>query len=375
MEFDLKKNTILLSVAGSHCYGMATPKSDIDIMGVCSPPKEYYLGFSKKFEQADKASHMQPFIDLLKPEYKQRALETKLEGSIYDLRKYLTLAADCNPNCLNILFCEDEDVILSTSVGNKLRANRDLFLSKKCRFTYWGYAFSQMRRISSHRGWLLNPAVEPKRIDFDLPEKSEIPKNQLAAVEAAVQKQLDKWDSDVTSEEEISNSVKMRIRENVAQLLRELKISSLERFNAATTSMGFDTNFIHYLQKEREYKTAQDNWHSYCQWKKTRNEERAVLEANYGYDLKHAAHIYRLVLMCEEMLSSGKLIVKRPDAEQILNIRNGGWKYEQLVEWFEAKETSINELFKTSKVLPESSNIKKINQLCVELVEEQLSSV
>ena len=77
--------------------------------------------------------------------------------------------------------------------------------------------------------------------------------------------------------------------------------------------------------------------------------------------------------MCEELLATGKLVVKRPDAAEILNIRNGGWTYEQLAEWFEAKETSINELYKTSKVLPDASNIRKINALCVELVEQHLN--
>lgn len=58
MDFDLKKHTVLLVVAGSRAYGTFTPTSDVDVKGVAIPPEEYRLGYLHRFEQADKPSHM-----------------------------------------------------------------------------------------------------------------------------------------------------------------------------------------------------------------------------------------------------------------------------------------------------------------------------
>lgn len=49
MNFDLKPHTILLTLAGSRAYGTNTFTSDVDLKGVCVPPKEFYLG-TKRFE-------------------------------------------------------------------------------------------------------------------------------------------------------------------------------------------------------------------------------------------------------------------------------------------------------------------------------------
>jgi predicted nucleotidyltransferase len=33
--------------------GLVTPESDFDVCGVVIPPKEYFLGFAQRFEQAE----------------------------------------------------------------------------------------------------------------------------------------------------------------------------------------------------------------------------------------------------------------------------------------------------------------------------------
>lgn len=371
MEFDLKKHSILVTLAGSQAYGTATPSSDVDIKGIACPPKDYYFSLLKSFEQADKPMWMEPFVPNLPLHLKEVAAKTKLEGSIYEITKYFKMLLEVNPNSLDTLFCDDQDVILVTPAGQKIRDNRDMFLSKKVRYTFFSYAFSQMQRIKTHRNWLLLKAEkEPNREDFGLRPKTEIPKNQLDAVEAYVKKQMDSWETDITSEDDIAEPTKIKIREKVAFLLKELKISSTERFVAACNLVGFEENFILYLQKEREYEKALREHKQYLDWKRTRNEDRAGLEHKHGFDTKHGGHIYRLCLMCEELLTTGKLTVKRPDREQILAIRNGEWSYDQLVEWFESKEKVINELFKTSTKLPDSPNRKKIDALMLEVMED-----
>ncbi|MBF9672481.1 nucleotidyltransferase domain-containing protein, partial [Streptococcus pseudopneumoniae] len=83
MNFDLDDATILRVVHGSHLYGTNIEGSDRDEKGVCIPPIEYFFGFNSKFEQH----------------------ETKdPDCAVYDIRKFMSLAANCNPNILEILF-------------------------------------------------------------------------------------------------------------------------------------------------------------------------------------------------------------------------------------------------------------------------------
>jgi len=77
--------------------------------------------------------------------------------------------------------------------------------------------------------------------------------------------------------------------------------------------------------------------------------------------------------MCREILTTGKVVVKRPDREELLAIRNGAWSYDRLVEWAEAEDVELEQLYKTSKALPQTPDRKYLDKLCISLVEKSLS--
>jgi len=124
MEGFVNKNTIYKTVVGSTAYGLNTPESDIDLKGVCIPPKEYYFGI-KTFEQQ----------------------EFGADHTVYAIRKFFKLAKDCNPNIVEMLYTDSKFIQQIDKFGEKLRANRELFISKKAKFTFAGYAFAQLKRI------------------------------------------------------------------------------------------------------------------------------------------------------------------------------------------------------------------------------------
>src|SRR5690606_23784901 len=108
----ITKGTCLLVRHGSHAYGTNVATSDEDFKGVCIPSKEYFFGFTKRFEQAE----------LKAPDP---------DAVIYDIRKFFNLAADSNPNIVEVLHTDPSDHFIVTPIGQKILDNKDLFLSKK----------------------------------------------------------------------------------------------------------------------------------------------------------------------------------------------------------------------------------------------------
>lgn len=338
----LKERTILFARHGSHAYGLNTATSDEDFRGVAIPPIQYTCGFLNKFEQV-----VSKVPDMV----------------IFDIRKFMGLAADCNPHVIEVLWSEP---MLLTPAGEKLVAARDLFLSRKAKHTFSGYAVAQLRRIQGHYRWLHNPPkAPPTRADLGLTELSPISSNQLDAAFAAVQKKIGEWHIDWLGG--VDASTRIAIQDRMAALIAELGVTKDQEWQAAARTIGLDENFIRLLDLERQYKARHMEWNQYQTWLRERNPARAAMEAKFGFDGKYAMHLIRLQRMAIEIVTTGKVIVKRPDREELLAIRNGALKYEELLEMSAKADAELNQRYETSP-LPNAPDRKKIDDLCVELV-------
>ena len=364
---------ILLTVAGSRAYGLHRPGSDVDLKGVAIPPRRYLHGFARRFEQADSSAHLAPFAALLNVEERQAVAETKLEGSVYHLVKFFGLAADANPNILDALFCRDDEVRLVHPLGARLREHRQLFLSAKAKHTFSGYAAAQMKRIQLHRRWLIQPPKgAPSRGEYGLPERTLIPADQLMAAQAAVRTQLDRWELDLSMLDPMEAE---RLRERIEEVLVERSVAADTRFYDAARSIGLDDNLILVMDRERRYESARKEWEQYVRWGRERNPERAALEAKFGYDAKHAAHLVRLLAMGREILTTGQVNVWRGgrDAELLLAIRGGAWTFDQLMQHAQDADAELEQIYRTgSFAVPKQVDRDALDRLCVSLVEEGL---
>lgn len=304
-EFDILPQVIYLGVYGSHAYGTSTPESDIDVRGILIPPQRFTFGPLKTFEQ-----------------YEEKPNEDGTDAVIYGLKKFVSLAVSSNPSILDLLFLPEDCIWVVTPYVESLLAIRDSFLSIKAQNTYVGYATEQLRRIKSHRGWLLSPPKkQPSREDFDL-----------------------------------SGS--------------HIDIKKLKKAQDDIRLMGGDPMqvFGKEMDAERRYQNAMKHWKSYKKWEKERNPARKELEAKFGYDTKHATNLIRLLRMGIELVSTGILNVRRPDAEELLAIRNKGiWSYEQLEEYLDSMTIKIKSLDKSP--LPEMPDYGLIEKVTVEIME------
>ena len=349
----IKERTIYINRAGSRSYGTNIEGSDEDFRGITIPPIEYFIGFNKKFEQAELKA---PAPDCV----------------IFDIRKFFNLAALANPNCLEMLFVDPEDMLYVSPIGQELIDNRQLFLSKKIKYSFLGYSIAQLKHLKLHRTYLLNPPkCYPTRKEMGLPESTLIPQDQLSAAEAEIKKEMDKFQFDFL--DGLTEPEKIEIRRIMSNMLAELKITSEDHWLSAARKIGLSDNFILLMQKERAYTNAKREYDQYENWKKNRNPKRAADEAKYGMDCKNAYHLVRLCREARELLTTGKLIVKRPDRQELLDIRNGAWNYEQLIDFAEKEEKEMEELYNTTTILPKTPDRDKLDKLCIRLIEKSFS--
>lgn len=301
----LKDNILFLTVHGSRAYGTNNENSDIDIKGIAIPDKEYLLGFKNNFEQTE--------------------IREPYDVVIYSLQKFCKLASDCNPSIIEILFTDPKEWIYASPLYLKLYENRHLFLSKKVKNTFVGYALSQLKRAKTHREWLLNPPnKKPSREDFNLPVNKKVNISTQGAIEEMI-----------------------------------------------SSGITFDADIMTRFQQEKKYLASLNNWKQYENWKQTRNKSRAIMEDKMGFDSKNAMHLIRLLNMGEEILNGKGVLTKRPDAQFLKDIRNGSMTYNQIIDLTEEKKNKIDEAYLNS-ALPEESDKTAIDSICVEITEEFL---
>lgn len=95
---------------------------------------------------------------------------------------------------------------------------------------------------------------------------------------------------------------------------------------------------------------------------------RYEMVQKYGYDLKFAYHVVRLLNEIEQILTEQDLDLER-NREQLKSIRRGEWKKEQVISYFESKEKELESLYTKSNLQysPNEQKIKDILLKCLEM--------
>lgn len=360
----INDNTIFYGISGSQAYGLATPESDVDFRGICIAPKEYHLGLNQ---------------------FNQRVTKEPDE-TIFEFKKFTKLCIDNNPNILELLFLPEDCILKETSTWKRLSEVRNEFLSKKSKHTYSGYAFSQLKRVKTHRGYLLGGEVfKPSRADFGLPESKSLSKELMGAIENVIKSTLKDHFQIFLSEiaTEFSESMfRDYVELDVCSTLQEVmndfiypnlnnKFSNTNEILMTVGEDYFSAEIMNIFGKEKNYSSAMNRYKQYCDWVTNRNPKRAELEKKHGFDSKHLGHVFRLLLQGQEILNSGSLSVRlnKEQIEWIFAIKNGVYSYEELEEKIDIMMKEIEEDYKAS-TLRHTVNFNKINNLMVDIIED-----
>lgn len=160
-----KYELIMLCVTGSRMYGTHYEKgehplipdyvSDFDYRGVFVPHEDEKLGLGKEIEQISPSPEKKTEIalnDELITELNSKGLNLEKGSDIvlFEVRKFIKMGMEQNPNILDMIFTDEEATIYKNSKANKILNNKEEFLSKNVINRFVGYAEQQLHRIKGH---------------------------------------------------------------------------------------------------------------------------------------------------------------------------------------------------------------------------------
>lgn len=340
---------IFKTVVGSNLYGTNTEASDVDMGGVFIPSEEYFYGFLNNIYLRD---------------YEDKEKDT----TFYDICSFMKMLLANNPSIIEYLFIPESFWKHHTKEWLEILRIKKHIVSKSCTESFIGYAHEQLKRIKRHRKWLLNPPKEqPTREKYGLPDnRSLVPKDQIGAFN----KLLSLYLKQIGEFHELREQLE-KMEETVAfiALTQNLKVPDSK---AIKTLIPVSDNFLEALEREKAYMNAMREWESYQNWKKNRHPARAKLEEKFGYDTKHATHLYRLLSEGEEIVGTGHITFPRPDVGLLRWILNGNITYDELISFTNVHTNQLRERRKISP-LPESPDEELVDKLCIKLVKSYLT--
>jgi len=233
-----------------------------------------------------------------------------------------------------------------------------------------GYALAQLKRIRTHRAWLLTPPTKkPTRADFGLPDRGTLSKDDQHRLEQGIAEKVRSYGLDnVEMAKPARIAVEDRLQRFWVDALHCPDEELEQRLRAvATHSLEIPAGVVSTLNAEKRYLSAMKQWESYETWKAERNAARAELESRHGYDTKHAMHLVRLMRMGLEIVQTGELRVRRPDAEELNAIRDGALTYDELMETATVLQAKMEDAAGSSG-LPADVDYARVDRLMFGLV-------
>lgn len=306
---NLGSNIILLTLGGSHAYGMAKKDSDVDVRGISLNSKSDIL-LGADFEQV---------------------VDVDTDTTVYSFNKMIQLLTSNNPNTIEQLGCLPQHYFYLSEIGKELLDNRKMFLSQICVHTFGGYASSQLRRMSNKAARLVSQAENESYILKSIDNARYEFRNRYYPFED-------------------DNDLKLYIDK-----------SAQEGYDS---EIFMDVRLNHYPLRDwtgmwNEMKTIVSSYNKFG-----RRNEKSVAHDKLG---KHMAHLIRLYMMCIDILEKEEIVTYREkERDLLMSIRNGEYLDENrqpIPEFYDLLNEYEKrfEYAKNNTSLPEKPDYKSIN--------------
>lgn len=162
------------------------------------------------------------------------------------------------------------------------------------------------------------------------------------------------------------------------QLVMENNPNMIDSLFTRENCVLSSTKIANHVRDNRKMFLHKGSWHkfkgyAYSQMHKMKikspdaDSSRLWMYEKYGYDVKFAYHVVRLLNEVEMILVEHDLDLMRNN-EQLKAIRRGDWKMEDVEQYFLDKEKSLEHIYATSTLRhkPEEDKIKALLLECLE---------
>ena len=384
----LEQNGLILfeCIIGSQAYGTQTPTSDVDKKFVYILPQDYILG-TGYVEQ----------------------LNVNKDYTGWELKRFLELMGSSNPTVLELLNTPEDCIITKHPLFQYVLDHKADFITKGCRNSFAGYAVQQIQKargLNKKQNWEKDKMTRKDVLDFvyviegekSIPWKVwnsgdnleryiyeekfcgvvNVP-NARDVYAVYFDERAALCHSEVYSEE-YRNKLKQELKEkgypmgfgykglvktgegqNVAES-NQLRLSSIPKGQKPICNIIYNKD---------GYSTHCKDYKEYEEWLENRNEQRYVDTQAHGQkiDGKNMMHCMRLIRMSKEIGRGEGIIVRRPDAQELLAIRRGEVDLDSLIDTAELEIKEMDKIFDESD-LPKSIDPELVNTLLIKIRRE-----
>ena len=344
---------------GSQAYGTATPNSDIDIKGI----------------------YIQNIFDVGSFNYQQQIMPDK-DTTYFEVKRFLELAGSANPTILELMWMPDRCIQIKDPLFIKyIESNRDIFLTKQCCNSFMGYAVQQIHKakgLNKKMNWEQDRITRKKPIDFckflwlpDWKYKKDVRlSNKIDLITP------DWFNMDFYALTKIDNTKQLYKFWYIKMPQQEWTKPLCNNDDLIMTAIpeDVDAKLLAIVQYDLDgFQVHCREYNQYQTWLKERNEQRYVDVEGHSQkiDGKNMMHCYRLIQMAKEIVIEHKIIVERPNAQELLDIRYGKYDLQSLIDKADDEIQLIEELYKNSD-LPDKVDKEKINQILIDIRKEDL---
>ena len=370
---------LYLVIRGSHAYGTNLPTSDTDYSGVFVQNLDSILGMS----------------------YVEQINDDKNDIVIYELRRFLELLAKNNPTILELLNTPEDCIVYKHPLFYKILENKDNFLTKICANSFGGYAKEQIGKAKGQnkkQNWEKDKVTRKEVLDFVyvIDGEKSIPwkiwnsdkgfeEKFIGVVNVPNARDIYSVFFDKVAYNCFSESIPENVRESAKYIRTEsnlpmgfgykglvktgegknmaesnqLRLSSIPKGETPICIITYNKDG--YTQHCNDYK-------SYETWLEQRNEQRWIDVESHGQkiDGKNMMHCRRLMDMAREIAEGKGIVVRRPNAQELIDIRQGKVDLQTLIDHVENEIKEIDILYKNS-TLPDKVDMKLVEKILIDI--------
>ncbi len=382
-EYLVENGLILFeTIIGSQAYGTQTPASDIDKKFVYILPEDSILG-TGYVEQ----------------------INVNKDYTGWEIRRFLELMGTNNPTVLELLNSPEDCIISKHPLFDLILERKEEFITKICKDSFGGYARQQIKKakgLNKKQNWEKDKMTRKDLLDFCyvIDGEKSIPWRKwnngkydekfIGAVNIPNARDTYALFYDNVGEKLHSDKYPEKYRKIAKEILKlagkpmglgykglvntgqededgkinygisnQLRLSSIPKGEKVICNLIYNKDG--YSEHCKDYK-------EYQEWLENRNEARYVETQEHGQriDGKNMMHCMRLIKMSQEIGEGKGIIVRRPDAQELLKIRRGEVDLDSLITLADEEIAKMDEIFDNSS-LPSHVNKEIVNELLLKI--------